>query len=215
MLKILHVNLRNWHLSLSVFFCHFCACLHLKKCRPATFSNLLLHHWSLHPFVFDWRIDSPIFSLSGHVLSRNLTENDMKMKCSTSSVLFPLSVFVLSFASSLCHQLADTLKSFLIDHNVRNFTIYPSSHNDPSVYFSLIDFSIQNLRFSGLTTNEKNAACCTGARRWLLFVGFCWGAGLPRMKKTGLSVTFKGFFLGPKSEAVSILNGLFPEFNSI
>lgn len=39
------------------------------------------------------------------------------------------------------------------------------------------------------------------------------GAGLPQMKKTGLSVTFKGFFLGPKSEAVSILNGLFSELN--
>ncbi|XP_073049398.1 berberine bridge enzyme-like D-2 [Primulina eburnea] len=39
------------------------------------------------------------------------------------------------------------------------------------------------------------------------------GAGLPQMKKNGLSVTFKGFFLGPKSEVISILNGVFPELN--
>ncbi|KAF8025120.1 hypothetical protein BT93_F2078 [Corymbia citriodora subsp. variegata] len=37
------------------------------------------------------------------------------------------------------------------------------------------------------------------------------GAGLPEMKITGISATFKGFFLGPRTEAASLMNRGFPE----
>lgn len=37
------------------------------------------------------------------------------------------------------------------------------------------------------------------------------GAGLPEAKATGLSATFKGFYLGPKASAISILNQAFLE----
>ncbi|KAK6146199.1 hypothetical protein DH2020_020068 [Rehmannia glutinosa] len=37
------------------------------------------------------------------------------------------------------------------------------------------------------------------------------GAGLPEAKKIGISATFKGFYLGPKKEAVEILSNVFPE----
>lgn len=37
------------------------------------------------------------------------------------------------------------------------------------------------------------------------------GAGLPEMRTIGISATFKGFFLGPRTEAVSLLNRKFPE----
>ncbi|XP_004495433.1 berberine bridge enzyme-like D-2 [Cicer arietinum] len=41
------------------------------------------------------------------------------------------------------------------------------------------------------------------------------GAGLPEAKTIGLSATFKGFYLGPKSKAISILNHAFPELGVI
>ncbi|EEF28466.1 reticuline oxidase [Ricinus communis] len=41
------------------------------------------------------------------------------------------------------------------------------------------------------------------------------GAGLPEAKTTGISATFKGFYLGPRSEAVSILNKNFPELGIV
>ncbi|OAY36345.1 reticuline oxidase [Manihot esculenta] len=37
------------------------------------------------------------------------------------------------------------------------------------------------------------------------------GAGLPETKTPGISATFKGFFLGPRNEAMAILNKIFPE----
>ncbi|KAK4280505.1 hypothetical protein QN277_012126 [Acacia crassicarpa] len=37
------------------------------------------------------------------------------------------------------------------------------------------------------------------------------GAGLPKAKTTGLSTTFKGFYLGPKRKAISVINQVFPE----
>ncbi|KAF2323663.1 hypothetical protein GH714_036530 [Hevea brasiliensis] len=43
------------------------------------------------------------------------------------------------------------------------------------------------------------------------YVSCFLGAGLPETKTIGISATFKGFFLGPRSEAVSILNKVFPE----
>ncbi|KAK7278353.1 hypothetical protein RJT34_23381 [Clitoria ternatea] len=39
------------------------------------------------------------------------------------------------------------------------------------------------------------------------------GAGLPDAKTTGLSATFKGFYLGPRAEVISILNLAFPELH--
>ncbi|KAJ0968555.1 hypothetical protein J5N97_025472 [Dioscorea zingiberensis] len=41
------------------------------------------------------------------------------------------------------------------------------------------------------------------------------GAGLPEMGRAGFSATFKGFYLGPKSDAVEILNRRFPELGLI
>ncbi|KAL8252068.1 hypothetical protein R6Q59_035761 [Mikania micrantha] len=37
------------------------------------------------------------------------------------------------------------------------------------------------------------------------------GAGLPELKKLGLSATFKGLYLGPKVKALAIMNQTFPE----
>lgn len=37
------------------------------------------------------------------------------------------------------------------------------------------------------------------------------GAALPEAKSTGLSATFKGFYLGPSHKAISIINNVFPE----
>ncbi|KAL2459675.1 FAD-binding Berberine family protein [Forsythia ovata] len=59
-----------------------------------------------------------------------------------------LSIFSLFFVHSLCAQPIDTLASCLINYNVNNFTIYPSSNEDPSTYFHLLDLSIQNKRFA-------------------------------------------------------------------
>lgn len=39
------------------------------------------------------------------------------------------------------------------------------------------------------------------------------GAGLPESAETAISATFKGFYLGPRTEAVSILEKVFPELN--
>ncbi|XP_008788761.3 reticuline oxidase-like [Phoenix dactylifera] len=39
------------------------------------------------------------------------------------------------------------------------------------------------------------------------------GAGLPELDRIGMSATFKGFYLGPKPEAVAILNRRFAELN--
>ncbi|XP_073133796.1 berberine bridge enzyme-like D-2 [Henckelia pumila] len=99
------------------------------------------------------------------------------MKCCTSSVLFSFSVFVLLLASALCHQHEDTLKSCLIDRNVGNFTVYPSSHNDPSVYFSFLDFSIQNLRFSGPTVPKPIAIILPESREQLINSVVCCRKG--------------------------------------
>ncbi|KAL2530608.1 FAD-binding Berberine family protein [Forsythia ovata] len=42
------------------------------------------------------------------------------------------------------------------------------------------------------------------------------GAGLPQMKGTiGISATFKGFYLGPKTEALEILRRIFPELRIV
>ncbi|KAF5199907.1 Reticuline oxidase [Thalictrum thalictroides] len=37
------------------------------------------------------------------------------------------------------------------------------------------------------------------------------GAGLPQVKTIGISATFKGFYLGPRAEAIAIINRVFPE----
>ncbi|KAF5741960.1 putative d-lactate dehydrogenase [Tripterygium wilfordii] len=39
------------------------------------------------------------------------------------------------------------------------------------------------------------------------------GAGLPEAKEIGISATFKGFYLGPRKEAISIVNQVFPELS--
>ncbi|KZV31292.1 reticuline oxidase-like [Dorcoceras hygrometricum] len=111
------------------------------------------------------------------IYSANLTENGMKMKCFTSCVLFSPSVFVLFLASALCHQHENELKSCFIDHNVENFTIYPSSHNDPSVYFSFLDFSIQNLRFSGPSVPKPIAIVLPESREQLISSVICCRKG--------------------------------------
>jgi FAD/FMN-containing dehydrogenase len=41
------------------------------------------------------------------------------------------------------------------------------------------------------------------------------GAGLPEAKKIGLSTTFKGLYLGPKSKAISMLKKAFPELSVV
>ncbi|KAI5641851.1 hypothetical protein M9H77_00075 [Catharanthus roseus] len=39
------------------------------------------------------------------------------------------------------------------------------------------------------------------------------GAGLPDAETSGISATFKGFYLGPRENALSLLNRVFPELN--
>ncbi|CAL5010266.1 unnamed protein product [Urochloa decumbens] len=52
------------------------------------------------------------------------------------------------------------------------------------------------------------------AAPWLpdeFYVSAFVGAGLPELNRTGISVTFKGFYLGPRNEALEILAARFPE----
>ncbi|XVE63967.1 hypothetical protein DITRI_Ditri07aG0063100 [Diplodiscus trichospermus] len=44
-----------------------------------------------------------------------------------------------------------------------------------------------------------------------LYLSCFVGAGLPERKAIGMSATFKGFFLGPRREAISILGRVFPQ----
>lgn len=41
------------------------------------------------------------------------------------------------------------------------------------------------------------------------------GAGLPETTTTGISATFKGFYLGPKTNALSLIHGVFPELGIV
>ncbi|KAL8026104.1 hypothetical protein ABFX02_14G007000 [Erythranthe guttata] len=63
------------------------------------------------------------------------------------------------FVHALSHQHVDNLQSCLLNHSVKNFSLYPSSENDPTttLYFNFLDFSIQNLRFSDQTTPKPIA----------------------------------------------------------
>ncbi|XWS50893.1 hypothetical protein CRYUN_Cryun12cG0129200 [Craigia yunnanensis] len=48
-----------------------------------------------------------------------------------------------------------------------------------------------------------------------LYLSCFVGAGLPETKAIGMSATFKGFFLGPRREALSILRRVFPELGVV
>ncbi|KAF9661458.1 hypothetical protein SADUNF_Sadunf19G0071000 [Salix dunnii] len=182
----------------------------------------------------------------------------------------PLFLFM-SFAlvyPSLCAP-EDQVISCLTRHGMNNFTTFPRTKkdDDSTTYYKLLNFSIQNLRFTKPTIAKplaiilpesldelvKSVMCCREGlleiRVRLLRVpqvvtGFivsrpgtkdhvaelvnAWqgvapslagdfylscfvGAGLPGTKTRGISATFKGFYLGPRNEMVSILNQVFPE----
>ncbi|KAK9270300.1 hypothetical protein L1049_025878 [Liquidambar formosana] len=61
----------------------------------------------------------------------------------------PLPIFIfLSFVvPSLCEP-TDLFASCLTLHNINNFTLFPNTENESAVYYKLLNFSIQNLRFA-------------------------------------------------------------------
>ncbi|XP_051129294.1 berberine bridge enzyme-like D-2, partial [Andrographis paniculata] len=86
------------------------------------------------------------------------------MKSITVSCLFVLTISVfLSFPRALSHggdnyESIATLQSCLIHRKVNNFYMYPTAGNDPGgFYYSLLNFSIQNLRFAGAAVPKPAA----------------------------------------------------------
>lgn len=72
------------------------------------------------------------------------------------------------------------------------------------IYYPIfLNFSIQNLLFTGQTTPKH------GESGWSALVG----AKLPETKRIGISATliFKGLYVGPKIEALSVLSQASPE----
>ncbi|KAI3459251.1 hypothetical protein Pfo_015914 [Paulownia fortunei] len=93
------------------------------------------------------------------------------------SALFPLTICMSIFVHALCHQYVDRLRSCLIDHNVNNFSLYSRSGNDPSIYFSLLDFSIQNLRFADPSTPKPIAIIMPESKEKLIDSVLCCRKG--------------------------------------
>lgn len=80
-------------------------------------------------------------------------------------------------AHAYCHENVDVLESCLVDQSVFNFSLYPNSGNDPTTYLSLLDFSIQNLRFSGASTPKPAAIVMPESRRQLVAAVVCCRLG--------------------------------------
>ncbi|XP_057806053.1 berberine bridge enzyme-like D-2 [Salvia miltiorrhiza] len=93
------------------------------------------------------------------------------------NMLFPLIIFMQILARALSHESVDVLESCLLDHSVFNFSLHPNSGNDPNTYLSLLDFSIQNLRFAGAEAPKPAAIVMPESRRQLVAAVVCCRLG--------------------------------------
>ncbi|KAH6785938.1 hypothetical protein C2S51_038393 [Perilla frutescens var. frutescens] len=79
---------------------------------------------------------------------------------------------------ALCsHDNVGVLESCLVDHSVFNFSLYPTPANDPTTYFRLLDFSIQNLRFASASTPKPVAIIMPESRQQLVASVVCCRRG--------------------------------------
>lgn len=99
------------------------------------------------------------------------------MKNLYTNMLFFLFICMQILSPAFCHESVDVLESCLVDHGVFNFSLYPSSGNDPTAYLSLLDFSIQNLRFAGASTPKPAAIVVPESRRQLVAAVVCCRLG--------------------------------------
>ncbi|KAL0433995.1 UNVERIFIED_CONTAM: Reticuline oxidase [Sesamum latifolium] len=128
------------------------------------------------------------------------------MKAFRVNALVLLSICMSIFVCALCHQYVDVLQSCLVDHGVNNFSLYPSSENDRAVYFSLLDFSIQNLRFSDPMTPKPVAIIVPESREQLMDSVVCCrrGAWEIRVRCGGHSYEGSSYVSGDGSPFVVI-----------
>ncbi|KAF3960117.1 hypothetical protein CMV_015145 [Castanea mollissima] len=167
-------------------------------------------------------------------------------------------------ASTAVAAATDHMITFcLTHHNIKNFTTFPGdleSDDQPTAYFKLLNFSIQNLRFVESTIPKPIAIilpetvdqllhaliCCREGsleirvrsvsrpgtkshvaelvNKWQYVAPYlednfylsCFvGANLPEAISPGISASFNGFYLGPRSKAISILKQVFPELGIV
>ncbi|KAL1539115.1 cinnamyl-alcohol dehydrogenase [Salvia divinorum] len=99
------------------------------------------------------------------------------MKNLPTNILFPLIICMQILAHAFCHERVEVLQSCLVDHSVFNFSLYPNSGNDPTTYFSLLDFSIQNLRFAVAEAPKPAAIIMPESRQQLVAAVVCCRLG--------------------------------------
>lgn len=92
--------------------------------------------------------------------------------------LFCLSFCIFICVHVLCYQHVEILESCLVDHRVRNFSLYPTSVNNPSTYFTLLDFSIQNLRFADPLAPKPIAIIMPESKQQLIDSVLCCRKGV-------------------------------------
>lgn len=92
-------------------------------------------------------------------------------------MLLSLIICMQILVGGFCHESVDVLESCLVDHSVFNFSLYPNSGNDPSTYLSLLDFSIQNLRFAGASTPKPAAIVMPESKGQLVAAVVCCRVG--------------------------------------
>ncbi|OIT08492.1 PREDICTED: reticuline oxidase-like [Nicotiana attenuata] len=94
--------------------------------------------------------------------------------------MFPL-IILISFsltslsatATSGAEGGATSLSTCLINHNIHNFSIYPTRNDPNSNYFNLLDFSIQNLRFAASYMPKPTFIILPSSREELVSTIFC------------------------------------------
>lgn len=93
---------------------------------------------------------------------------------------------------ALSHENVDVLKSCLVDHSVYNFSLYPTPANDPTTYFRLLDFSIQNLRFADPSTPKPVAIIMPESRQQLVASVVCCRRGSWEMRVRSGGHSYEG-----------------------
>lgn len=88
-------------------------------------------------------------------------------------------IFILSFfVPSICDKPINlNISSCLIHHNINNFTIYSNPNNGSTIYFDILNFSLQNLRFSGLWAPKPVAIILPETKEQLVSTVFCCRKG--------------------------------------
>ncbi|KAK2966924.1 hypothetical protein RJ640_013467 [Escallonia rubra] len=86
-----------------------------------------------------------------------------------------IGIFITSFfVPCLCLKPTDSLiSSCLTYHNITNFTLYTNSNIDSKVYFNLLNFSIQNLRFAEPSIPKPVAIILPESKEQLLNTFIC------------------------------------------